>query len=124
METKLCSRCGNKKLLSEFHRDRHSSSGRKSRCAECEQGQKREKRYKEQAIQRFRDEGVAKHVVTDETILCKTKTCTLCGETKEQRDFYYRKKLNKFESRCKVCHQAKNRECQTNRKLNKIKGGA
>ena len=37
-----------------------------------------------------------------------TKTCRLCGEAKEETEFYMAK--NKLRSECKVCFRARRRE--------------
>ncbi len=41
-ETKRCTKCGEEKPLSEFHRDRTKSDGRKSWCKLCTSGYQRE----------------------------------------------------------------------------------
>lgn len=48
-KVKVCTKCGRKKPLDEFHKDKNSKDGHSSRCKECRNAAHREKHAKQRA---------------------------------------------------------------------------
>ena len=98
MDSKRCSRCGQVKPLSEFHKHAGHRDGRSSRCKVCRQ----ESRYPDavknrRAKQRLDDAGM--------------KRCWRCQRVKPLSDFFNNSSEHDgVTSMCKICHGAYKRE--------------
>jgi uncharacterized protein (DUF983 family) len=100
---KTCTKCGETKGLSEFHKDKRAKSGVTSRCKVCINNQKYEGK------------------------MSKTKTCTKCGETKDLSEFRKHKR-GKFgvKAQCRLCqsgykYEGEMSEAKTCSKCNETK---
>ena len=85
VETKVCTKCGAEKPVSEFYRDKHNRDGFRNRCKPCVYVPKKPLRQREQL-----PEG--------------KKRCSTCNEIKEVM-FFSKNKLNLdgYGYQCKAC---------------------
>lgn len=107
MESKICNKCGVDKPLTEFYSDRNK---KRDDCKACRNKAEKEKKYRQEALKRFQEEGITKYIIIDENELKKPRECRMCGEVKTQRDFYYMKHRKRFYYECKICSNKKNKQ--------------
>jgi len=102
-KSKVCSKCGEEKLLDEFNRCKKGKYGRESQCKVCRQQYHR--RYAQENKQKIIERQIEKiKYLTENDLLPKSKTCTKCGDEKLLEEFY-KSKMGKYgrESHCKSC---------------------
>jgi hypothetical protein len=89
-KTKKCCRCGNVKLISEFHKKTNSKIGLTPYCRKCHNNYCKSKRIKKPKIKELFNEG--------------EKRCSRCKEIKSFSEFGVDKReLNGLKHSCKQC---------------------
>jgi len=97
---KRCSgKCGKVKPVSEFNKDRATSSGLETKCRVCKKESNRPRIEKERAEKALIRE--AKRPPKG------MKKCWGCGETKSTSSFYAQKSKDGFQTSCKECGKAR-----------------
>lgn len=103
MDKKVCSKCGIEKDISDFYKKASSSDGHRSYCKFCEKGLNAERRYLKNCENEAYKKRKELEKLNEELVKENKKICSICGETKNIEDFYYRKDNNKYRSECKTC---------------------
>ena len=100
MEAKTCTRCGQTKPLSGFHRDPSHSTGRKSHCRSCV------------AKERLR---IKAGLPPPPPAVLTEKACQRCGKTQPIGEFHrYVRSLDGYRHLCKRCWQISLSRAKTN----------
>ena len=103
VETKICRRCGVEKSLREFYIKKTNADGHRSYCKQCDSELNAQQRYLKncQNVDYIKQKELEK--LNEELFKENKKICSICNETKELSDFYYRKDNNKYRNECKMC---------------------
>jgi 5-methylcytosine-specific restriction endonuclease McrA len=102
IKTKVCSKCGIEKSLSEFHKNNRNKLGVDSRCKQCksEYARKRQRELNPNYKPRIK-----------ENLPLNKKRCSKCGEIKDLTEYHVNKtKKDGIESACKVCSLKQKKE--------------
>lgn len=99
LSQKRCSKCGETKPISEFHKDKHSRDGRQGRCKSCSSSRVRWSVWQEEK----RRVGM--------------KYCSACGEWKNASDFHKRvASKDGLNKKCKDCARRQAKEWASSNK--------
>lgn len=111
MQTKICSKCGKRKTIKEFHKDPNGKYGVRGTCKECRRLKIKDNR-KRKMIEEIKGSN------KNEQIDNKKRKCKVCGEIKDN-DGYYDSDLKHGYIVCKECRRKKSKK----NKIERIKKG-
>ena len=118
----MCTKCFHEKELvpkKSFCKECKNSYERKRRAAQSKEKKEEMKKKERERYNRSTEDNLQKTAIKiqDDTFLSTLKKCTVCGKTKEVREFHVHKGKGTVRAACRECTSAKRKEHYKNNKV-------
>ena len=118
----VCTKCFREKELvprRSFCKECKNAYERKRRAAQSKEKQAERKKKERERYNRSTEDNLLKTAIKiqDDTFLSTLKKCTVCGKTKEVREFHVHKGKDTVRAACRECTSAKRKEYYKNNKV-------